>query len=96
MSNAQFAAYQKRAGELAAARLDDATLDPRNPTKAQIDRIKRILSRTASQAKREVLREIPLDPETDEFLASPDREATVTIRDENGSPIDTYRERGDP
>ena len=31
-----------------------------------------------------------VDPETDEFLASPDREATVTIRDENGSPLDTY------
>lgn len=31
-----------------------------------------------------------VDPETDEFLASPDREASVTIRDENGSPLDTY------
>jgi hypothetical protein len=31
-----------------------------------------------------------VDPETDEFLASPDREATVTIRDENGSPLDNY------
>lgn len=31
-----------------------------------------------------------VDPETDEFLASADREATVTIRDENGSPLDTY------
>jgi hypothetical protein len=31
-----------------------------------------------------------IDPETNEFLASPDREATVTIRDENGSPIETY------
>jgi hypothetical protein len=31
-----------------------------------------------------------VDPETDEFLAAPDREATVTIRDENGSPLDTY------
>jgi hypothetical protein len=31
-----------------------------------------------------------IDPETNEFLASPDREATVTIRDENGSPLDTY------
>lgn len=31
-----------------------------------------------------------IDPETDEFLASPDRAATVTIRDENGSPLDTY------
>jgi len=31
-----------------------------------------------------------VDPESDEFLASPDREATVTIRDENGSPLDTY------
>ena len=31
-----------------------------------------------------------VDPETDEFLASPDREATVTIRDENGSPLDSY------
>lgn len=31
-----------------------------------------------------------VDPETDEFLASPDLEATVTIRDENGSPLDTY------
>lgn len=31
-----------------------------------------------------------VDPETDEFLASPDRGATVTIRDENGSPLDTY------
>jgi hypothetical protein len=31
-----------------------------------------------------------VDPETDEFLAAPDREATVTIRDQNGSPLDTY------
>ena len=31
-----------------------------------------------------------VDPETDEFLASPEREATVTIRDENGSPLDAY------
>jgi hypothetical protein len=31
-----------------------------------------------------------IDPVTDEFLASPDRTATVTIRDENGSPLDTY------
>jgi len=31
-----------------------------------------------------------IDPETNEFLASPDREATVTIRDENGSPLDSY------
>jgi hypothetical protein len=31
-----------------------------------------------------------IDPESNEFLASPDREATVTIRDENGSPLDTY------
>ena len=31
-----------------------------------------------------------VDPETDEFLASPDREASVTIRDENGSPLDNY------
>jgi hypothetical protein len=31
-----------------------------------------------------------VDPETDEFLAAPDREATVTIRDENGSPLETY------
>ncbi len=31
-----------------------------------------------------------IDPETDEFLASPDREATLTLRDENGSPIGTY------
>ena len=31
-----------------------------------------------------------IDPETNDFLASPDREATVTIRDENGSPLETY------
>lgn len=31
-----------------------------------------------------------VDPETDEFLASPDREATLTLSDENGSPIGTY------
>jgi hypothetical protein len=31
-----------------------------------------------------------IDPDTNEFLASPDREATVTIRDENGSPLETY------
>ncbi|MGH8913452.1 MAG: hypothetical protein ACRDZM_02945 [Acidimicrobiia bacterium] len=31
-----------------------------------------------------------IDPETDQFLASPDREATVTISDENGSPLGTY------
>ena len=28
-----------------------------------------------------------IDPDTSEFLASPDRPATVTIRDENGSPL---------
>jgi hypothetical protein len=31
-----------------------------------------------------------IDPETNEFLASPERAATVTIRDENGSPLETY------
>jgi hypothetical protein len=31
-----------------------------------------------------------IDPDTSEFLASPDRPATVTIRDENGSPLETY------
>lgn len=31
-----------------------------------------------------------IDPENDEFLAAPDREASVTIRDENGAPLDTY------
>lgn len=31
-----------------------------------------------------------VDPETDEFLASPDREATVNFADENGSPIASY------
>ncbi len=31
-----------------------------------------------------------VDPETDEFLASPDREATLTLRNEDGSPLGTY------
>ena len=31
-----------------------------------------------------------IDPETQDFLAAPDREATIEIRDENGSPLDTY------
>jgi hypothetical protein len=31
-----------------------------------------------------------INPETDEFLASPDREASLTFRDENGSPLGTY------
>lgn len=31
-----------------------------------------------------------VDPETDEFLASPDIAATMTLRDENGSPLGTY------
>jgi hypothetical protein len=31
-----------------------------------------------------------VDPETNEFLASADREATMTLRDENGSPLGTY------
>jgi hypothetical protein len=31
-----------------------------------------------------------VDPETDEFLASEDRAATLTLRDENGSPLGTY------
>ena len=31
-----------------------------------------------------------VDPGTDEFLASEDRAATVTLRDQNGSPIETY------
>lgn len=31
-----------------------------------------------------------VDLQTDEFLASPDRNAVVTLRDENGAPIDTY------
>src|SRR3970040_201593 len=31
-----------------------------------------------------------IDQETNEYLASPDHPATVTLRDENGAPIDTY------
>lgn len=31
-----------------------------------------------------------IDPETNEWVASADRPATVTLRNENGSPIDTY------
>jgi hypothetical protein len=31
-----------------------------------------------------------IDPETDEFLAAPDREATLTLRDEDGTPLGTY------
>lgn len=31
-----------------------------------------------------------VDPETNEWVAAADRPATVTLRDENGSPIDTY------
>ena len=31
-----------------------------------------------------------VDPETEEFLAAPDREATLTLRDQNGSPLGTY------
>ncbi len=31
-----------------------------------------------------------VDPETDEFLASPDIAATMNLRDENGSPLGTY------
>jgi hypothetical protein len=31
-----------------------------------------------------------VDPETDEFLAAPDREATMTLSDENGSPLGSY------
>ena len=31
-----------------------------------------------------------IDQETNEYLASPDQPATVTLRDENGAPIDTY------
>jgi hypothetical protein len=31
-----------------------------------------------------------VDPETNEWVAAPDREATVTLRDENGAPLDTY------
>jgi hypothetical protein len=31
-----------------------------------------------------------VDPDTNEWVAAPDREATVTLRDENGSPLDTY------
>ena len=31
-----------------------------------------------------------INTETDEFLAAPDRPATVTIRDENGAPLETY------
>jgi hypothetical protein len=31
-----------------------------------------------------------IDPETDEFVAAPDREALLTFRDENGSPLGTY------
>jgi hypothetical protein len=31
-----------------------------------------------------------VDGETNDFLASPDREATVTLRDENGAPLGTY------
>jgi len=31
-----------------------------------------------------------IDPDTDEFLAAPDREATLTFSDENGSPLGEY------
>jgi hypothetical protein len=31
-----------------------------------------------------------IDPDTNEWVASADRPATVTLRDENGAPIDTY------
>jgi len=31
-----------------------------------------------------------IDQETNEYLASPDTTATVTLRDENGAPIETY------
>jgi hypothetical protein len=31
-----------------------------------------------------------VDPETDEYLASADREATMTLRNEDGSPLGTY------
>ena len=31
-----------------------------------------------------------IDPETDQFLAAPDREASLEFRDENGSPLGTY------
>jgi hypothetical protein len=31
-----------------------------------------------------------IDQETNEYLASPDHPATVTLRDENGAPIETY------
>jgi len=31
-----------------------------------------------------------IDTENDQFLAAPDRPATVTIRDENGAPLETY------
>jgi hypothetical protein len=32
-----------------------------------------------------------IDPESDRFLAAPDRDASLELRDENGSPIGTYR-----
>ena len=31
-----------------------------------------------------------VDPETDELLASEDRAADMTLRDQNGAPIETY------
>lgn len=31
-----------------------------------------------------------IDPESDQFLAAPDREASLELRDENGSPLGTY------
>jgi len=63
MSPKQSSAFQRRAGELAAGMLDESTLDPKNPTRAQIDRIKKALSRARSRARREVLNEIPDEEE---------------------------------
>jgi len=65
MSPKQSSAFQRRAGELAAGMLDESTLDPKNPTRAQIDRIKKALSRARSRARREVLNEIPDEEEED-------------------------------
>jgi len=61
MSQKQFEEFQKRAGEIASSMLDERSLDPQHPTKQQIDRIKKVISRSRIQARREVLRDIPID-----------------------------------
>lgn len=59
MSQRQYAEFSKRAGDYVRSWLDDATLNTKNPTKQDVERLRKLLARARSLARRQVLQEIP-------------------------------------